>query len=80
MVDIPSNSLVLLKTKPARVIRVAEKVELDLGKGKTAKVRLKDVILLHPGPLQSLDELRTLAGEVEIAWEIMAANGPSGES
>ena len=72
MVDIPSNSLVLLKTKPARVIRVADKVELDLGKGKTAKVRLKDVILLHPGPLQSLDELRTLAGEVEIAWEIMA--------
>ncbi len=66
------NSLVLYKNRPARVMRSGDKVEIELEGGKSLKVRPKDVILLHPGPLMKLSELKAMSGEVEIAWEILA--------
>ena len=51
--------------------RGGERLELDLG-GETQRVRPKDVVLLHPGPLNSLAELVPLAGEMRAAWEILA--------
>jgi exoribonuclease II len=65
------NSLVLYKNRPARVVRAGEKLDLELEGGEAAKVRLKDVVLLHPGPLRNLSELRPLHGEVQAAWEIL---------
>jgi exoribonuclease-2 len=66
------SSLVLYKRRPARVLSVADKLEIELEDGKTQRVRPKDVVLLHPGPLDSLAELTVQAGEVEDAWEILA--------
>ncbi len=66
------NSLVLYKNRPARVMRSGDKVEIELEGGKSLKVRPKDVILLHPGHLMKLSELKAMSGEVEIAWEILA--------
>jgi len=75
--ELAVNSLVLYKNRPARLTRlggdrVADKLEIELENGETARVRPKDVILLHPGPLQSLKNLGKLAGEVEAAWQILA--------
>jgi exoribonuclease-2 len=68
------GSLVLYKNRPARVQRIGEKLELELEGGQIVRVRLKDVICLHPGPLRQLGELQPQAGEVEIAWEMLVGS------
>ncbi len=72
---IPSNSLVLYRTRPARVAGISgDKLALEMEGGETAKVRPKDVALLHPGPLRSLAELSAgaQAGDVATAWDLLA--------
>jgi exoribonuclease-2 len=66
------GSLVLYKNRPARVKRTGSKLEIELEGSATLKVRPKDVVPLHPGPIQHLGELQPQAGEVETAWEILA--------
>lgn len=72
MENITTGSLVLYKNRPARVAQAGEKLEIELDDGNRAKVRLKDVTLLHPGPLRSLGDLAPKSGDVELAWEILA--------
>jgi exoribonuclease-2 len=72
--NIPPDSLVLYKKRPARVARIGEKLEIELEGGNLAKVRSKDVVLLHPGPLKNLNQLQPQEGEVELAWEILSEN------
>ncbi|RNE90414.1 RNB domain-containing ribonuclease [Marichromatium sp. AB31] len=68
----PVDSLVLYKTHPARVLGVGDKIEIQLDGGSTKRVRPKDIVLLHPGPLRSLGELETRPeGAVEDAWELL---------
>ncbi|MCX7707483.1 MAG: RNB domain-containing ribonuclease, partial [Anaerolineae bacterium] len=70
---VPENSLVLYKTRPARVRQAGDKLTLELEDGETIRVRPKDVTLLHPGPLQSLAvALQPPAGDPQTAWEILA--------
>jgi exoribonuclease-2 len=71
------GSLVLYKNQPARVARVGEKLEIQLEGGETQRVRPKDVIGLHPGPLGSLSELEPQVGEVKTAWELLAGRTTS---
>lgn len=71
------GSLVLYKNRPARIMQAGEKLEIELEEGKALKVRPKDIMLLHPGPLRSLDELQPQAGDVETAWELLAGSTTS---
>ena len=68
----PVGSLVLYKNRPARVERVGDKLEILVPGGETVKVRPKDVVLLHPGPLLSLGQLQPQTGDVVTAWELLA--------
>jgi exoribonuclease-2 len=68
----PQDSLVLYKTRPARVQQIGEKLILELEDGGTVKVRPKDVVLLHGGPLRDLGDLRRPPGDVQTAWELLA--------
>ena len=61
----------LYKNQPAIVARVGEKLDIALERGRTQKVRPKDIVLLHPGPLRDLQELQPQSGEVEAAWEVL---------
>ena len=65
-----AGSLVLYKNRPARVVGVTDKIDIDLGEGKTKRVRDKDVVALHPGPVQSRPEIgrRNTAFNVE-RWQ-----------
>jgi exoribonuclease-2 len=65
------DSLVLYKKRPGRVVQVGDKLEIELDDGNWAKVRPKDILLLHPGPVRNLNELQPQTGEVELAWEIL---------
>jgi exoribonuclease-2 len=68
------GSLVLYKGRAARVRAVAEKIELEAEGGQRPRVRPKDIVLLHPGPLGSLADLQAPAGEPEAAWELLAGS------
>ncbi len=67
----PGN-LVLYKSQPARVLAISEKIEIELPDGKSLKVRNKDIVLLHVGPLATLSELKRLEGEIEEACELLS--------
>ena len=71
------GSLVLYKNRPARILHAGEKIEIEIEAGKALKVRTKDITLLHPGPLRSLDELQPQAGDIETAWELLAGSTTS---
>ncbi len=66
------DSLVLYKARPARVKQAGKKLELELPGGESLSVRPKDVVLLHPGPLESLGDLDSDEGEIGAAWELLA--------
>jgi exoribonuclease-2 len=68
------GSLVLYKTHPARVGRMGKKLEIELPGEESLSVRPKDVVVLHPGPLESLAELEAEKGEVRTAWELLAGS------
>ena len=69
---LPAGSLVLYRGQPARVAHSGERIDLELAGSETARVRAKDVQLIHPGPLTNLAALRPLPGEIRAAWEILA--------
>lgn len=67
-----AGSLALYKVRPARVTQVSDKIEIDLGDGKGKRVRPKDIVILHPGPLNRLEDLVELNGELAEAWELLS--------
>src|SRR6266508_2309391 len=79
------NSLLLYKNRPARLARISDRLEIELDGGETLRVRPKDVDLLHPGPLNSLAELRQAPGQMQQAspsawqeaWELLAGGTTS---
>lgn len=68
--NIGRDSLVLHKTKPAVVLRSGDKLEILFQNGKTLSVRPKDLVVLHPGPID-FDELKPPPGDVLSAWELL---------
>lgn len=67
------NSLLLYKSKPARLLLPgSKKIEIEVAELGAISVRPKDVVLLHPGPLKSLADLQTVSGDVATAWELLA--------
>ena len=69
---IGEGALVAYQGQPARVSHVGEKLELQTPRG-AVRVRPKDVVFLHPGPLVGLSELEaSLPGEFNLAWELAA--------
>jgi exoribonuclease-2 len=65
------DSLVLYKTRPARVVAIGDKIEIELEGGQTKRVRPKDIEVLHQGPLTKLADLEVRQGELEEAWELL---------
>ncbi len=72
-IPLQHEGLVLYKSRPARVVEATpERVRIETESGRERKVRTKDVIPLHPGPLSSLGQLQPRAGEaLDSAWEIL---------
>jgi exoribonuclease-2 len=69
------EALVIYKTKPAQVVEIAEKITIKLPNGETARVREKDIELLHPGPFTRFDGLDETEGadgkRIKEAWELL---------
>jgi exoribonuclease-2 len=58
-----------------QVVKSGERLEIEMDDGNRARVRPKDITLLHPGPLRSLTQLQPSSGEVELAWQILLEGG-----
>lgn len=61
----------MYKSRPARVLAAAEKIEIEIEGGQTKRVRPKDILSLHPGPVASLAELRPPEVHPQEAWELL---------
>ena len=72
--EITQGSLVLYKNRPAIVRQTGQRLEIELEDGKNLKVRPKDIALLHPGPLRTLNELHLQTGDAESAREILTGD------
>jgi exoribonuclease-2 len=74
-IPLRNEGLVLYKSRPARVVETTpERVRIETESGKDRKVRPKDVVPLHPGPLSSLGQLQPQTGEqLQSAWELLDA-------
>lgn len=66
------NSLALYKNRPAKVLQLGDKIDIELETGKTLSVRPKDIALLHPGPVHDVAGLHPPPGEIKTAWELLA--------
>ncbi len=73
-------ALVLYKQRPAIVTQVGpKKITIRDDSGKSSDVRVKDVTVLHPGPIKSLSALTSGGDDSELmaAWELMAGETSS---
>ncbi len=68
----PKNGLVAYKNHPALIIEDSPDLLIKLEDGRTQKVRPKDVILIHPGPVLNISDLATPPGDTKTAWEIIS--------
>lgn len=71
-IKIEKGALVLYKNNPAVILEAGSKIEILLPGGKTKKVRDKDIVLLHQGPLKTPDTLRLKPCEIRDIWELLA--------
>lgn len=53
-----NGNLVLYKQKPALIISYGVKISIQTANNKQISVRPKDIILLHPGPVDSLERIQ----------------------
>jgi len=68
----PIHSLVAYKNRPALIIENSLDLQIELEDGRKQKVRSKDIIPIHPGPVLNIADIEPQLGDVETAWEIMS--------
>ncbi|MCP4995320.1 MAG: RNB domain-containing ribonuclease [Gammaproteobacteria bacterium] len=65
------GGLALYKIRPALIVSIGDKIDIELEGGKSKRVRSKDITILHPGPLVRLSDLGAPGGDVLEAWELL---------
>lgn len=70
MSKIEAGCLVVYKSRPARVTGISDKIDISFT-GGNKRVRDKDVVFLHPGPVSDLEALDAGKGELDEALELL---------
>jgi exoribonuclease II len=71
-----AQSLALYKNRPALVLEARDKIEIRLDDGSSLKVRDKDLVLLHEGPVKSVPDPAE-GGDFETARRMLATEAGS---
>ncbi|MDC7233240.1 MAG: RNB domain-containing ribonuclease [Spirochaetales bacterium] len=72
------DALVLYKQVPARINEIlSDKIVIALPDGKEKKVRPKDIFVLHPGPVKTINDIQVPPSQTEEAWELLQGESPS---
>jgi exoribonuclease-2 len=73
-----AGSLVLYKHSAARILETdTKRITIETFDGDKLRVRPKDVMLLHPGPIDNLAQIENQeedGGDILAAWELLAGN------
>ena len=69
-----AQSLALYKNRPVLVLEARDKIEIKLEDGSSLRVRDKDLVPLHPGPVTKLPE-PALGGDFDTARAMLAGEG-----
>ncbi len=72
---LPKRGLVAYKNRPAAIIENSPDLQIELEDGRTQKVRSKDVIPIHPGPVLNITDLVPQSGDEVTAWELLPLAG-----
>jgi exoribonuclease II len=73
---IRADSLALYKNKPVLVTEVRDRIEIRLEDGSSLRVREKDLVPLHLGPVKKMPEPAS-GGDFETARKMLAADRPA---
>jgi exoribonuclease-2 len=73
---IRAQSLALYKNRPALVLEIKDRIEIRLEDGSTLRVRDKDLVLLHEGPVKDIPQ-STPGGDFETARKMLTGPAPS---
>jgi len=73
----PKHSLVAYKNRPALIIENSPDLQIELEDGGTQKVRIKDIIPIHPGPVLNMAQLEHPSGDAKTVWELLSQDGVS---
>lgn len=65
------GSLVYYKSQPAIITNVDKKIDITLENGTAKKVRDKDLLFIHSGPIKSFNELNILECDLEETWAML---------
>lgn len=71
MTDLSKGTLAFYKSQPVIVSDVDKKIEISLLNGITKKVRDKDLVFIHKGPLKNLSSLELLECDLEETWSML---------
>jgi exoribonuclease-2 len=71
------HSLVDYKNRPAFIVENSPDLQIELENGRTQKVRTKDIILIHPGPILQMAQLEHPLGDAETVWELLSQDSVS---
>ncbi|MCD6534772.1 MAG: RNB domain-containing ribonuclease [Deltaproteobacteria bacterium] len=67
------GALLLYKSQPAKLVKLGDKIEIDLlSKPLSKKVRPKDITFLHPGPITELNILTADVDDLEEARSLLS--------
>lgn len=70
METLKKESLVIYKGQPALVVEYGKKIDIKLADGNSKKVRDKDILLIHPGPVKSL-KFSDLECDIDEIWNLL---------
>jgi len=73
---IRADSLALYKNKPVLVVEIRDRIEIRLEDGSALRVRDKDIVLLHEGPVKKLPQ-PAQGGDFETARKMLSAPSPA---
>lgn len=66
------HSLVAYKNRPALIVESGPDLQVELEDGRVQKVRPKDIVPVHPGPVLNIADLEPQRGDVETAWDVLS--------
>jgi exoribonuclease II len=73
---IRADSLALYKNKPVLVVEIRDRIEIRLEDGSLLRVRDKDIVLLHDGPVKKLPQ-PAQGGDFETARKMLSGSSPA---
>jgi len=75
--NITKDGLAIYKGSPVKIVNVDKKIDISLANGEKKKVRDKDLIFIHKGPISSLAIPTDLECDIKDTWDLLQGESVS---